>query len=397
MEPMQDSVASQQPDGLGFYVHIPFCQSKCSYCDFLSFPVQKEGAECLSAYVSALCAEIATLPLLNTEIDSIFFGGGTPSLLPAEALERILHSIEERYRISPAAEISLECNPGSADALTLRGYRRAGVNRLSFGLQSLDAAVLARIGRIHNAWDFWQSLDGARWAGFEHINVDVMAGLPGQSAASLLSTLEPLIQADIEHISLYALILEDGTPMEREVSQGRLRLPDEGAALDMQRRAISLLTAAGFGRYEISNFAKPGRECRHNVNVWKGGAYLAAGLGASSALYLKNGSLLRCKNTVDMDQYLQQTQKSASPIRWHECVSVEEQRFESIMLGLRLCDGIEDAVFRDKFSRSLMETYPQAIHKHVSAGFLSWDGARLQMTDKGLEWQNTVLMDFLDD
>ena len=398
-EKSKDVIAKKQPDGLGFYIHVPFCVSKCSYCDFLSFSVcftRQENQEIIKRYVDALCTEITMLPNIETEVDSIFFGGGTPSLLLGDHVEEILSCLRSRYSIKQDAEITLECNPGTINNEKLGKYRKSGVNRLSFGVQSLDDSVLKAISRIHCAEDFWYSLQLARDHGFTNINADVIVGLPGQTEHSLFSTLHQLLAQQLPHISLYALILEEGTLLEREVSQGRVTLPDEDSTLFMQRAAIDQLEKAGLRRYEISNFASEGHYCRHNLNTWHMGAYLAAGLGASSALYLENGKLLRQKNESDPQKYLCAIKNNQATISERERVGREEQMFETVMLGLRLTQGVSNAAFKKNFGMNLLDVYSSAIYRYQKKGWLYWNGETLAMTESGLEWQNYVLLDFMN-
>lgn len=387
-----------QPDGLGFYVHIPYCRSKCNYCDFLSFPLSPSSEDQLHHYVSLLTQEISLLPAADTPIDSIFFGGGTPSLLSADDCECILASIAKRYAWKPDIEITVECNPGTVDLAKLEAYRSAGVNRISFGLQSLDERVLSAISRLHTAKEFWQSLAYAKEAGFSRISTDLIAGLPEQNEESLLQTLSALTsEPSLRHISLYALILEQDTPLYQAVEQGSIVLPSEESTVHMQRSAIRHLESTGFERYEISNFAQPGEECRHNLNTWHGGSYLAAGLGASSALRGEDGLLYRFRNETNLSRFAGAIRSAQLPIAEIEQVSQSDALFEALFLRLRLREGIPLDVFPHEFGIALEDLYPQSLEKHLRNAYLYYEDNALKMSELGWQWQNQVLLDFLEE
>lgn len=423
--------------GMELYIHIPFCAKKCGYCDFLSFP-----AECgtQDRYVEALLREIRSFSGIRQSVSSIYIGGGTPSLLSAEMIAEIMHAVRETFHLEPDAEISMEANPGTVHPESLSVYRRAGINRLSFGCQSTDDGELKRLGRIHTFQAFRESFAYAREAGFSNLNVDLMSGLPGQTEESWERTLRRIAEAGPEHISAYSLIIEEGTPFyekyhgvsgliaggdpdarvrELEEEQYHLRseemLPGEETERRMYDRTEEILAGYGFRRYEISNYARIGRECRHNVGYWTGIPYLGLGLGASSY----TGGL-RFRNTDDIGTYLQmyagpENDERGKMLFGGERLSVEkienilsetgreEPEFlgkedlmaEFMILGLRLTSGISKEEFRCRFGEDVMEVYGSTIRKYEDAGLLREERGNLFLTRRGLSLSNTVMADFL--
>lgn len=423
--------------GMELYIHIPFCARKCGYCDFLSFP-----SECgtQDRYVEALVREIRSFSGMEQSVSSIYIGGGTPSLLPAEKIAEIMHAVRETFYLEPDAEISMEANPGTVQPGSLSVYRRAGINRLSFGCQSADDGELKRLGRIHTYQAFRESFAYAREAGFSNLNVDLMSGLPGQTEESWERTLRRIAEAGPEHISAYSLIIEEGTPFyekyhgvsgliaggdpdarvrELEEEQYHLRseevLPGEETERRMYERTEEILAGYGFHRYEISNYARSGRECRHNVGYWTGVPYLGLGLGASSFT-----GRLRFRNTDDFGTYLQthageENDGSVRKLYGGESLSVEEigeilsesgreepeilgrgdRMAEFIILGLRMTSGIRKEEFSCRFGEDVMEVYGSTIRKYEAAGLLREEGGNLFLTRRGLSLSNTVMADFL--
>ena len=385
---------------LALYVHIPFCRTKCQYCDFLSFPTRKgEKAENnMERYVDALCMEISRLPRGGAALDSVFIGGGTPSILPVGCVSRIMAAIGERFRLTTDTEVSIESNPGTLDdPEKLLEYRRSGINRVSVGLQSLDDEVLQQSGRIHTAADFWRSYALLRGEGFDNINVDLIVGLPGSTPENMRSTLTALVEAKPEHISLYSLILEEESALFRKVLNGEVTLPDEDITLEMQRDGIRQLEDAGYQRYEISNFALEGRQCKHNLHIWRYGEYLAAGLGASSALFAEGACLHRYRNEVDLTRYCHNVNQGKEVRLLEERVYKNEQMFEFVMLGLRLRQGVSNTAFRRRFAMPLERAFRKAIEINKQKELILWDGEELRLSKKGFEWQNQVLLAFMDE
>lgn len=397
---------------LSIYIHIPFCVRKCLYCDFLSFPVgdmSYVNSKCtdvdaqsqIDSYVNYICSEIALrAPEFKTyQVISIFFGGGTPSLLPAEELGKIMDAVRASFAVAADAEITVECNPGTVTAEKLTHYITCGINRLSIGLQSADDGELTRIGRIHDYETFLKTYRLAREAGFANINVDLMSALPGQTEASYQKTLERVCALSPEHISAYSLILEEGTRLY--VNQKNYAFPDEDEERELYYMTERVLSRAGYHRYEISNYAKEGRECRHNKVYWRRGDYLGLGLGASSLI-----ANVRWKNPEDMTAYracLKAANEGADFVKYLrkaglcevQTLSREEQMEEFMFLGLRLMEGVEEEEFLKNFGVSVDEVYGETIARLVGQEFLVRTGGRLFLTPRGIDVSNVVFTAFL--
>lgn len=374
------------------YLHIPYCIQKCSYCDFCSVP--KDGTA--ERYAFALCREIELQRerYAAREIDTVFFGGGTPTILPASELCRVLETLDRCFPLAKDAEVSIECNPRTASAQDLKTLHSAGFNRLSIGLQSADDPLLARIGRVHTFQDFENTFRWARQAGFENINVDVMHGLPGQTQDSYLTTLEHVGAFGAEHLSCYALILEEGTPLYGAVRSGKERLPDEDAVADMEDAGFDWLRANGYERYEVSNFAKPGKQCRHNLTYWKNEPYLGFGVAAHSSVPTDR-KWYRFSNTESIASYLRSVERGKIPETERILINTFEQMFETIMLGLRLTEGISMEKFSRRFGCSLRETYPEAIEFAERCGWWNTeDPERLRLNQSGMDHLDAVLRAF---
>lgn len=375
---------------LELYIHIPFCVRKCHYCDFLS---SAADASVRGRYVEALLTE---LKMRATEYDkysvaTVFIGGGTPSVLTGGQLEQLMRTVREYYRLEENAEVTVELNPGTVDEEKLACCACGGVNRLSIGLQTADNEELARIGRIHTWEQFLETWSMVRAAGFGNVNVDLMSTLPGQTTQSYLATLKKVLALPMppEHISAYSLIVEEGTPLAGWVQSGRLTLPDEEADREMYHLTKSVLSQSGYGRYEISNYAVRGYECRHNCGYWRRADYVGFGLGASSLI-----NNVRFKNGDDLSRYL------ASPTGCREqfqTLSKGEQMEEFMFLGLRLTEGISAGEFAACFGSTVEEVYGRVIDGNIADGLLSWDerGERLFLTEKGLDLSNYVMAQFL--
>ena len=376
----------------GIYVHIPYCVKKCAYCDFCSVPRDDTAA----AYPDALCREIELsrdrLPY-EGPVPSVFFGGGTPTALPAEALIRILDTIRRTYDLLPGAEITTECNPGTASYGDFVKLRAAGFNRLSLGLQSADDRLLKAVGRIHTYDQFLTAYRAARDAGFPNINVDLMHGLPGQTPADYLSTLKQVCDLGPEHISAYALILEEGTPLYTQVMAGEIDLPDEDAVADMEDAGMAYLKERGYVRYEVSNFAKPGKECRHNLIYWNDEPYLGFGVAAHSSARGK-GEWLRWANTESIPTYLKKLQRSKLPTAETFHVDRREEMFETVMLGLRKVQGIPKKAFLDRFGIPLEKAFPDAWLNVQSNGWWQDDLTHYALTAQGMDHLNAALCYF---
>lgn len=374
---------------LGIYIHIPFCVKKCNYCDFLSFSSDEEARE---AYVETLLEEIRLEAQRygGYPVQTVFFGGGTPSLLTVSQTERIFRCLKEYFSFAPNAEITMEVNPGTVTGTSLAGYHSAGINRLSIGLQSAKDEEMRALGRIHTYDMFLEAYHGAAAAGFDNVNVDVMSALPGQSVESYRETLERVLALNPRptHISAYSLIIEEGTPFFEWEKQGKLNLPTEEAEREMYMLTGELLEKSGYHRYEISNYALPGYECRHNTSYWIRKNYLGLGLGAASLM-----ENLRWNNECSMPEY---KERIAQGKRREEILhlSVEEQMEETMFLGLRLMAGVERRQFEEQFGVSMDRVYGEVIERHVKNGLLS-DGERIRLTPKGIDVSNYVMSDFL--
>lgn len=389
------------------YVHIPFCVWKCDYCDFLSFPAGEREKQ---KYVDALCRELGNLSGLPDFVgfDTVFIGGGTPSVLEPEQMGKILERIciLQAGHEKTGCEFTVECNPGTLDDEKLELYRRYGVNRLSIGLQSADNRQLSALGRIHSYETFLESYELARSAGFKNINIDLMSAIPGQSISSWEKTLEKAVGLKPEHISAYSLIIEPGTPLYRrfEADSDSLGLPDEDTERDMYHVTKEILEGNGYGRYEISNYAKPGLECRHNLGYWTGEEYVGCGLGASS--YMKKSRAegylggsdealyYRLVNTDSMNKYL----NAAGPgeiMQITERLAAEDLMGEFCILALRLASGIDVTLFEKKFAHSFTERYGKTVHRYVAGGFMKYENDHVFLTDEGFDVSNTIMSEFL--
>ena len=369
---------------LSLYVHIPFCVRKCLYCDFLSFG-DKESL--MEDYFKALSKEIkeSAGDYRDREVKTVFFGGGTPSLPNAEYICNILSDIRDGYKLSENAEISLELNPGTASFDKMRSYKDAGFNRLSIGAQSMKDDELKRLGRIHDHETFLETFELARQAGFSNINIDLMSGIPGQKPEDFLYNLEKAVELSPEHISAYSLIVEEGTPFY----EMELDLPTEDEDRQMYHETKSYLESKGYHRYEISNYALDGFDCRHNKVYWKRGDYLGLGLGASSMV-----SDVRWKNESDIGTYINNpadSKKDIQELSENECME------EFMFLGLRLVEGVSTKEFERQFGCNIRDVYGNVIDKYLEMGLLEFSGDYLRLTEKGLDVSNTVMADFLLD
>ncbi|MBR3137531.1 MAG: radical SAM family heme chaperone HemW [Clostridia bacterium] len=376
----------------GIYVHIPYCVRKCAYCDFCSVPRD----ETTEQYPDALCREIELsrdrLPY-EGPVPSVFFGGGTPTALPAEALIRILETVRRTYEVRSDAEITVECNPGTATYADFVKLRAAGFNRLSLGLQSANDELLKAVGRIHTYDQFLTAFRAARDAGFQNINVDLMHGLPGQTQGDYLDTLQKVCDLGPEHISAYALILEEGTPLYTQVRAGEIALPDEDAVADMEDAGMAFLKQRGYERYEVSNFAKSGYECRHNLIYWDDAPYLGFGVAAHSSAR-GEGEWLRWSNTESIPEYLRKLRRGKLPTAETLQIDRKEELFEVIMLGLRKVKGIPRQAFLNRFGLTLEQAFPDAWLNVQANGWWADSPTHYALTKHGMDYLNTVLCYF---
>ena len=377
----------------GIYIHVPFCVSKCRYCDFVSFADHTD----MQSYLKALDMEIRLCAeeLPRLVYDTVFIGGGTPSVLPCGAVSGIIESISRHFPVTDDAEITIETNPGTVDAERLAQYRACGINRLSMGLQSANDQVLKNIGRIHTYRQFLESFALVREAGFENVNADIMYGLPEQDVETHLDTIKALAGLGLEHISAYSLILEESTPLYMDVNGGAQSLPDEDAAYEMHARGMELLESLGFARYEISNYAKPGFESRHNLNYWNNGEYLGIGLNSHSAMRIEN-KWMRWSNTSSMREYIEACGASRRPLSGPaQAIPLNEEMFETMMLGLRKIEGVDRAGFKRRFGRELTDVFPEAIERLIAKKWLVLEDGRCRLTREGLDFQNLALLEMM--
>ena len=380
---------------LGIYIHIPFCVKKCAYCDFLSGPADDKTIE---SYVEKLIDEIrahaACSSVGENVVKTIFFGGGTPSILGGEQLQRVMGTLRGCFQIVEDAEISIEANPGTVTRGKLEAYKQAGMNRISFGLQSANNDELKILGRIHTLEEFLESYQLARECGFDNINVDLISAIPGQNVESWEDNLKQMIKLNPEHISAYSLIIEDGTPFANlygEGTEGARELPSEEDERIMYQQTEKLLGSAGYHRYEISNYAKPDRECRHNLGYWERKDYLGIGLGASSLI-----GNVRYKNTDDLQKYLAHSDCLELIQEDREVLTKMEQMEEFIFLGLRKMQGISVYEFEKTFGQSLEEYYGENIKRMVREELLMREDGFLRLTKKGIDISNYVFAEILN-
>lgn len=379
---------------LELYLHIPFCVKKCNYCDFFSASGSEEEQE---AYVQAMVQEIHRYQekFRSYEVKTIFFGGGTPSLLSGNQAERIFRSLHDSFEIARDAEITMEMNPGTVDLQKLKQYKEIGVNRLSIGLQSAQNRELKMLGRIHTFEDFLETWKEVEKAGFENRNIDLMSALPGQKLETWEDTLRKVLALQPEHISAYSLILEEGTPFYNWYESGRFdagdwELPSEEEEYTMGERTIQILQEAGMHRYEISNYAKPGKECRHNLGYWNRTEYLGIGAGSSSLIGETRFNRIR-----DRKEYVEMIHRGEAVDTEQEFLSKESQMEEFMYLGLRKTEGISRTAFQDYFQKSLDEIYGTVIEKLNDEKLLECDGDRVKLSHRGMDVSNCVLAEFL--
>jgi oxygen-independent coproporphyrinogen-3 oxidase len=370
------------PASAGVYVHVPFCARLCPYCDF---DTQDRDLHLIAPYATALTREVAlTAPAV---VHSIFFGGGTPSVLRPEQLASVLDACRRRFEVLPDCEITVECNPNNVREARLAGYRAAGINRISLGVQAMDDAALQLLGRQHSSARVVDAVATARTAGFDDLSLDLMYGLPGQSVSDWERTLEAALALGSEHLSCYLLTLEDWTPMGQQVADGSMQLPDEEAIAAQYALTRARLAAAGFDQYEISNWARPGHASRHNLGYWRSEPYLALGAGAVSCL---DG--VRRKRTPNVLDYLAALGAGRIAYVEEETLDGDAARREALMLGLRLRAGVDAAAYEQRFGVPLVDACGPALATLVAGAFLEWRESRLRLTERALLVSNEVLV-----
>ena len=383
---IQPPASSPQPPPAGVYVHVPFCTAICNYCNF-NRGLYDEPLK--SRYVAALSREIASAPG-GLPADTIFFGGGTPSLLEPGEIRGIIETLRSTIDLDPDAEITLETNPETVDRAKLERFREAGVNRLSFGVQSFQDEELRRLGRIHSADRARAAVREARTAGFDNISLDLMMWLPGQDVGTWLSNVDSLIAAAPDHASLYLLELYPNAPLKEDMARAGWSLAPDDDAAEMYLTAMARLESAGLGQYEISNVARPGRECRHNVKYWRDGEWLAFGCGAHGT---RAG--VRSRNVPGTEDYIARLMSGADPVAERRTLSPQERLEEALFTGLRLTEGIDLDAVEARYGEDVWARYGVALQPFLDAGYVVRDGRRLRLTRAGMLMANEVLTVFV--
>jgi oxygen-independent coproporphyrinogen-3 oxidase len=375
----------------GVYIHIPFCRARCSYCDFATGTFEGALAE---RYVSALVEELRRFPLAASgdEADTIYFGGGTPSLLTAAQLARILEAVHEKFRITPDAEVTLELNPGTVTPEALRAFLSTGINRASFGAQTFDDRELSRLGRTHNAADVRRTLDDLCDAGFDNISFDLIAGLPEQTLAAWSRNMEEALALRPQHLSLYLLEVHEATPLAEQIKRGMWRAPDPDTAAEMYSLLVERTRAHGYEQYEISSFCLPGRESRHNMKYWTGAPYF--GFGCSAHSY--DGARRRWSNQRDTRAYVERIEAGESAVVETNLLDESDASAEAIFLGLRLMRrGVNLAEHRARFGEDVRAAHADDFRRFTEAGLIEFDGDTLRLTHSGALLSNEVFAAFV--
>jgi oxygen-independent coproporphyrinogen-3 oxidase len=373
----------------GLYIHIPFCVAKCAYCDFNS---RSAPAPLVAAYLAALRDELAsTGRRWPHPVDTLHVGGGTPTTLDRRSLAGLLDRVRSSFRVAPGAEVAVEANPGTIGRGSAAALRETGFNRVSLGVQSLDDRVLAAIGRAHDAAAARRAYDALRRAGFDNVGIDLIHGLPGQTVAGWRRDLARVISWGPEHLSLYGLGLERGTPLARQVRRGAVSLPPEEESAAMYDAAREMAAAAGYEQYEISNWARPGFRSRHNVGYWTGEAYAAAGAGAHS--YGGRLDPVRRANVRRIESYIGRIVAGRSPVSFRERLEPRRARAEALMLSLRLTAGVSPAAFAAAWGGDPLEEFAPAIARATGKGIVEIAGGRLRLTPAGVLLSNDFFRD----
>lgn len=371
---------------LGIYIHIPFCKRKCHYCDFISFSGKQKLIE---KYINSLEKEISNYKVNKEDhlVETIYLGGGTPSFIDSSYIIQIIKNLKQKFNISKDAEITIEINPGTVTEEKLKDYYNAGINRISFGLQSTKSDLLKLVGRIHSYSSFLEAYNLARNIGFKNINVDLMIGLPVQTLKDVQKDLERIIALKPEHISVYSLIVEEGTRIEQKIRAKELYLPSEELERKMYWTVKKELEAKGYVHYEISNFAKPGYESKHNLACWNQEKYIGFGLAAHS--YIDNK---RYSNTIDFEEYFDWPENSKII---HERQNKEDKMKEYMLLGLRKIEGVKISEFKNKFVDNPIYLYRESLSKLVTQELIEIEDDSIKLTNKGIDLANLVWEEFV--
>lgn len=372
---------------IGLYIHIPFCKQKCLYCDFNSYVCSDAQVE---DYIKALLKEIRMYGSEHHfKYKTVYFGGGTPTFIHYKHIEAIMKELKPH--ILKDAEISMECNPGTVNGESLKAYRNMGINRLSMGLQAWQPELQKKLGRIHDTNQFLDNLNEAKRAGFENISLDLMFALPDQSLDMWLETVRNTAELDIKHMSCYSLKIEEGTPFNRMYEENKLNLPDEELDREMYHKAVELLDKKGLKQYEISNFAVPGYECKHNLVYWHNEEYLGVGAGSHSKL----GSI-RFNNFKGLNEYIEKLEKGIYPVEERIEIDKREDMWETIILALRLNSGLDIKSFNARYSEDFMGFYKDVLGKLIKHGLVLVERDRLLLTELGMDLSNSVFIEFME-
>lgn len=374
---------------ISLYIHIPFCISKCYYCDFSSFSNMNDK---IHSYVNSLINELSLYKerIKEYSISTIFIGGGTPSSIDPKYINQIIEFIYKNFNTTYLSEISIEANPGTLNKEKVHIYKQSGINRVSMGAQTLDNNLLKSIGRSHNVEDFYRSYEYLRLGDIKNINVDLMFGLPNQSLDNVMDSLKKVIDLGVEHVSYYGLILEEGTYLNKLYNEKKIYLPSEDVERTMYHRATEYLIKNGYDHYEISNYSLPNYECKHNLVYWDVKPYIGVGLSSHSNIEGK-----RFWNTSNMDNYIEKLNNKILPIEGEEIISVDEEIGEFSILGLRKIKGIDKREFKNRFGMEIESIYKDIISKHESNGLISNSTDFIRLTKIGLDLSNLVEVDFL--
>ena len=378
---------------LGIYIHIPFCMQKCLYCDFVSY-INK--SECVKEYINCMIKEIQSYDFKKYNITTIYIGGGTPSFIESDYIKEIINVIQNKLEKNDTRwediEITIEVNPGTVTLEKLNDYKTVGINRISLGLQATQDRLLKQIGRIHNYKDFLEAYELLKRVGFNNINVDLMIGLPNQSIKDLKESLEKIIKLNPNHISVYSLIIEDGTHISKLLDEEKIKLPDEEIERQMYWYVKNKLELNGYNHYEISNFSKKGKESKHNLNCWKQKQYI--GIGAAAHSYFKD---IRYSNTNNIEEYIKNIKENniEKNRKIEEKQTIEDKKNEFMMLGFRMIDGVNIADFKAKFVDNPLYVYREKIKKLTDEGLIEVDLNNIKLTNKGLDLANVVFEEFI--
>lgn len=373
---------------IGIYVHIPFCKRKCEYCDFISYSNKNSKIE---EYIEAVKKEIE-LQKIKSEITTIYIGGGTPSYIDSKYIKEIMTEIQKK-NVSKNAEITIEVNPGTVTLEKLKDYKDVGINRLSIGLQSAQDELLKQIGRIHNFEQFLETYKMARKVGFKNINVDLMLGLPNQRIKDLKESLEKIIELQPEHISVYSLIVEDGTPIANKLESGELELPDEDLERNMYWYVKNILELNRYKHYEISNFSKQGYESKHNMNCWNQKEYIGIGIAAHSYR-----DITRYSNTENLGEYIRNVKNGKLERNRiiHEIQKEDDTKKEYMLLGLRQIDGVKISKFKEKFGDNPIYLFRNELKKLSDENLIGINEDNIKLTNKGIDLANLVWEEFVN-